>query len=679
MFARPTTPLCSPTSGHTSGASGDTNELTALKAAMVDSMPQLAWIGQVDGAVLWCNKRFLNYTGLKQDQLQGVAWHQVLEPQTRPQMLKRWQNAIAAQEPFELEWSMRAANGTYRQFLVGAVPWRDDSGKVINWLGTCTDIQSQKEAQEMLRTQQTELRVLFNLMPAYVWFKDTKNNIIRVNQSAADATGLPIEQIEGKSARDIYPENADQFYADDLAIIKNGTPKLAYMEAMTTPTGDERWVQTDKVPYFNNEGEVIGLVVVARDITEQKRINDRIKSQEARFRSIFEGSRDAIILVSDQGIFDCNARAIEMFGYDSKEEFLSRNPATLSPQKQPDGSDSLTKGNAYMAQALSQGSIRFEWTHTRKNGEEFQCEVHISAFEYEGKRVMQGTTHDITDRKNAQEALTEASRLAGMAEVAINVLHNVGNVLNSVNVSATLINECVSDSGSARLEKVVAVLESHKHDMAAFVTQNPQGKQLTSYLAQLAEHQLSRQKTCVNEIKSLQKNIDHIKTIVALQQSHAKISGPIEPIQLADLANDSLHIVAGVLRRSAIKVHREFETVGPALAEKHKVLQILVNLLRNAEQACVESGRTDKEVSVKITSTDKFIRVIVKDNGIGIQADNLNRIFNQGFTTKKDGHGFGLHSAAIAAKEMNGSLTVKSAGPGQGAQFTLDLPAAKEA
>ena len=130
----------------------------------------------------------------------------------------------------------------------------------------------------------------------------------------------------------------------------------------------------------------------------------------------------------------------------------------------------------------------------------------------------------------------------------------------------------------------------------------------------------------------------------------------------------------GALSRHDVEVIREFETVPPLNVEKHKILQILVNLLRNAKHACQDSGRADKRMTVRVANGDGRIRISVMDNGVGIPPENLTRIFNHGFTTRKDGHGFGLHSGALAAKEMGGSLTVHSDGPGQGAAFTLELP-----
>jgi signal transduction histidine kinase len=159
-----------------------------------------------------------------------------------------------------------------------------------------------------------------------------------------------------------------------------------------------------------------------------------------------------------------------------------------------------------------------------------------------------------------------------------------------------------------------------------------------------------------------------------LQQSSAKTSGTAEIVNVADLVDDALKMNSSELARHDIEVTKEFENVPPVTVEKHKVLQILVNLVRNAKHACDDSGRLDKRLTLRVTNGNQHLRIAVADNGIGIPSENLARIFNYGFTTRKDGHGFGLHSGMLAAKEMGGSLTVYSAGPGLGAAFTLELP-----
>jgi signal transduction histidine kinase len=308
----------------------------------------------------------------------------------------------------------------------------------------------------------------------------------------------------------------------------------------------------------------------------------------------------------------------------------------------------------------------------------------ISTFTIEDGVAMalRGVLFDITDHKHAEEELEllnkrllESSRFAGMAEVATGVLHNVGNVLNSVNVSSTLICNQVRNSRTSRLRDVILLLNKNSTDLAAFLTNDPKGKIIPSYLSNLAERLAQEQQDLLKELELLTKNIEHIKEIVAMQQNYARVSGVIESLSIRNLVEDALQMHTAALSRHGILVARDYQEVPVMSLDKHKVLQILVNLIRNAKYAMDAAARRDKRLSVSIRLTaENIVQIAVADNGIGITAQNLTRIFSHGFTTKRDGHGFGLHSGALAAKEMGGSLYARSDGPGKGAVFVLELP-----
>jgi signal transduction histidine kinase len=218
------------------------------------------------------------------------------------------------------------------------------------------------------------------------------------------------------------------------------------------------------------------------------------------------------------------------------------------------------------------------------------------------------------------------------------------------------------------------MLQGHEKDFAAFFNENPKGKQLPAYLAELAGHLTQEQEDVLHEVGSLVENVIHIKEIVAMQQNFAKFSGVLELLKPSDMIEDALRMNLAAMGRHNAEVQRDFVEVPPVLTDKHKVLQILVNLIRNAQHACDDLGRDDQQISLRIRNGDGRVKISVIDNGIGIPADNLTRIFNHGFTTRKDGHGFGLHGGANAAKELGGNLIVSSEGTGRGATFTLELP-----
>jgi C4-dicarboxylate-specific signal transduction histidine kinase len=175
-------------------------------------------------------------------------------------------------------------------------------------------------------------------------------------------------------------------------------------------------------------------------------------------------------------------------------------------------------------------------------------------------------------------------------------------------------------------------------------------------------------------MSEIRKHIEHIKDVVAMQQSYGKVSGVTESIKATELVEDALRLNSGSLTRHDVRVVRRFDADPTLSVDKHKVLQILVNLVSNAKHACDDSNRTDKQVTLQISNGDARVRIAVTDNGVGIPPENLTRIFNHGFTTRKEGHGFGLHSGALAAREIGGALNAYSDGPGRGATFVLELP-----
>ena len=280
---------------------------------------------------------------------------------------------------------------------------------------------------------------------------------------------------------------------------------------------------------------------------------------------------------------------------------------------------------------------------------------------------------------DVHKELVAASRFAGMAEVATGVLHNVGNVLNSVNVAAGIIMDRVETSKSANLDKLAALLTENENNLESFFSGSGKGKHLPGYIRTLAKQVAAERVEMTSELKQLQKHIEHIKTIVSMQQSYAKTSGVVETVSPVELIEDAVRINSGGLARHQVDILREYHAVPSVKIDRHKVLQILVNLIRNAKYACDESGKEERWIKLRLVRVDNLIEICVIDNGVGISEENLTRIFNHGFTTRAHGHGFGLHSGALAAQELGGTLVANSEGLGKGATFTLTIPVNQEA
>ncbi|MBL8751247.1 MAG: hypothetical protein JNK78_18970 [Planctomycetes bacterium] len=271
--------------------------------------------------------------------------------------------------------------------------------------------------------------------------------------------------------------------------------------------------------------------------------------------------------------------------------------------------------------------------------------------------------------------LVDASRRAGMAELANGVLHNVGNVLNNVNVSASVLLDRLEKSKSDGLRKAVNLIREHETDLATFLLQTKQGQKLPTYLDQLAEHMLRERDTLIAETKDLSAQIDHMKEIVSRQQSYARVSGALSRGRPSQIVDDVIAVQEPSFRKHDIRVEKRIDHDPECDVDRSRVMQVLLNLLSNAKHSLCEHDRGGAvcEIAVVDGGDDRF-RIVVTDNGVGIPPANLTRIFGHGFTTRKDGHGFGLHHSANAATEMGGRLWAESEGEGKGARFVLELP-----
>jgi len=276
--------------------------------------------------------------------------------------------------------------------------------------------------------------------------------------------------------------------------------------------------------------------------------------------------------------------------------------------------------------------------------------------------------------KEAERELVDAARMAGMAEIATNVLHNVGNVLNSVNISAELVTRKLKNSKTQGLGKAVRMMNEHATDLGQFITEDEKGKVLPRYFNELVDSIATEQGSLIEELAQLTKSIDHIKEIVTTQQTYAGAARLIEPLNVADLFEDALRMNSGALSRHQVTVIKDYQDIPMIMGDKHRLLLILINLISNAK-AAMSNVEPPREITLGVRIVDQTtLCVSVEDHGEGIAPENQARIFTHGFTTRKNGHGFGLHSCALAAVEMNGRLHVQSDGPGQGALFTLEIP-----
>ena len=597
--------------------------------------------------------------------------------------LKSWEKATTNDEL-----------GTLAHVLRESMARNDDACRALEM-----DITRRKQAEDEIRESQRFLQSTLDALSAHIAILDETGVIIAVNavwrrfaaanDLAGGSFGLGSFGL-GSNYLSVCESSTGDCSVEAVAVaagirgLLEGSSREFQLEYPCHSPAEQRWFNV-RLTSFAENGP-IRIVVAHENITSRKFVEEQlgqsVQLQEMALAGAELGVWDWNV-VSGKTVFD--QRWCAMLGYQAHElEHTVENWVSL-----------LNPEDAAPTKVILDGHLRGETPIYHTEFRMRHREGHWVWIQGRGKVVewdaagaplrMTGTHMDITARKCSEVALAKAhrelletSRMAGKAEVATSVLHNVGNVLNSVNVSAHLVSDQVRKTPVADLGRVVALLREQGANLGAFFTSDPRGPKVADFLAQLAEKFTRQQESQLTEVAALQKNIEHIKDIVAMQQSYAKVSGLTENLSPVELIEDALRMNAGSFQKHEVELVRELPADLPRVCvDKHKVLQILVNLLRNAKHACEDAGRPDKRITVRTAHEHDRVRITITDNGVGIPPENLNRIFNHGFTTKKEGHGFGLHSAANAAKEMGGSLTVHSEGAGQGASFHLELPAGK--
>jgi PAS domain S-box-containing protein len=670
-------------------------ESRALYTSLVEQLPAGIFRKDLDGRYVLVNSWFCRLRQLKPEQILGKTPAELAAATTAEQAARHPQAAgllrqgadhhrqiLQTGRRIEVDEQYPGPDGQPLYLHVIKSPVFGPDGVVVGSQGILLDVTEHRRAEAELNYERNLLRTLIDHIPDYIYVRDLSNRFVVANQSLARLMGVAgPSALIGKRDADFYPPDAAENYDKSDHEVFGGRPFFNRERVIRFPNGEELVTLNTKVPFKNDRGEVIGLIGVGRDVSDRKRAEAELKFERELLRSLLDRSEDTIYFKDLESRFirssAAQARQFKVAGPEalvgkSDTDFFTAEHAQAA---RADEQEIIRTGKPLIAKLEKETwpGGRVTWALTNKMPLRNAAGDIIGTF---------GISKDITPIKEAEarleavhRQLLETSRQAGMAEVATSVLHNVGNVLNSINVSTTLVLDRFKKSRLGNLGQLAALIQEQRDGLAAFFTTDPRGRQLPDYLAKLAEHLAAERADLVTEIELTRKNIEHIKDVVTMQQNYAKVSGVVEKVEVTDLVEDALRMNAGALARHDVHVVRDYPAEAIVInVERQKVLQILVNLIRNAKYACDDSGRPGKLLTVQVRAADGRVQIVVLDNGVGIPAENLTRIFNHGFTTRENGHGFGLHSGALAAKELGGTLTVHSDGPGRGAAFTLKLP-----
>ncbi|HET9239402.1 MAG TPA: ATP-binding protein [Oligoflexus sp.] len=405
--------------------------------------------------------------------------------------------------------------------------------------------------------------------------------------------------------------------------------------------------------------EVIGELIIE---AEKQQIIDNLWR---RAKSILLTNFLLIMLISGIIIlifqFRVTKPLIELSEYASKIQMNSLSN-TIDPRRLQDEHE---VGRVYRAIDTMQRNIQKDFQTILEA--EAELEKYKSNLE---KLVQERTEKLIQTTKN----LVESSRKAGMAEVAIGVLHNIGNALTGANVKVqNLHHSFQNETPIGHLQDLIKLLKEQEPKLGEFLTQDDRGKKVLPFLEVISQELNDQHEDHKQMITLLRKDLSTVSQLIAKQQSHAKFTGTVENLLFADCVEDVLALQSYEMDKYHVKVQKTYQASVTLSSDRHKVLQILTNLISNAIQA-MHQNQGPRLLTIKVFREGDQVGASVTDNGTGITDDQMTHMFRYGYTTKKSGHGFGLHSCSIDAKILGGTLSCTSEGRGKGSTFTLMLP-----
>jgi PAS domain S-box-containing protein len=430
------------------------------------------------------------------------------------------------------------------------------------------------------------------------------------------------------------------------------------------------------------------ITITRGEVERRKRTEQSLRESEARIRAILDHEPEAVFVLDAAGeILESNPAATAMLELSSPMDIAGKPVIDfVEPEQRP----AVSRWLETVLREGAASTLKLTTLAQRSGARQIDAHaVRLVGNTHRGDALLI-VARDITaqvlaeqEREQLHAKLRDASRQAGMAEIATGVLHNIGNVLNTVNVSNHLLLHRLRQTRGGGLKKAVTLLKDNQPHLAQFLVNDERGRQLPGYLDKLADLFDREQAELLDEVRRMGESLDHMKAIVQTQQEHAKGGSNLhERASAAALFEDAVKLNLSACERHHVQIEREFEDVPAIITDRHKLLQILCNLIGNAKEAVKPRDASSRRIILRIrrgqqpeSGADGSVRFEVEDNGVGIAPEQLSKIFSMGFTTRPNGHGFGLHSSANFARELGGTVRAFSDGAGQGARFVVEIPA----
>lgn len=557
-------------------------------------------------------------------------------------------------------------------------------------VGICRDISERKKAELQLLQSEARFRTSFENASVGQAVASPDARFTEVNRTLCLMLGYSEAELRGKPIVDLtHPDDVrDTLIAQDQ--LREGTVSVTRRQKRyVRKDGAIVWVDVSVTATRDAEGNVLQFNSHIIDITDRKRVEEERARSETKFRTLYESSLDAVMLLDDSGFFDCNEATVKMLGCESRAVLYAKHPADISPELQPCGTTSAALARQWIQTAVETGSARFEWFHRRMDsGEEFPAEVLLSRMVLDGRVVLQATVRDISERKRAEAILQaeiaqrqkielelrQAHKLEAVGQLAAGIAHEINTPSQWVSDNVAFLNKAFGT-----FSRIIDAALDVAQECEASGVQLPTVAALRQLISRTKLERIIAETP--RAIEQSQEGLRRISSIVVAMK---EFSHPSTGRRQATDINAALQTTVTVARNEwkyvadiVFDLAPELPTV-PAL--KDELNQVFLNLIVNAAHAIAEVRGTDAQDKGRITLTTRvngqWLEVRVRDTGCGIPPHAQPRIFEPFFTTKPVGKGTGQGLAiahSVIVDKHKGKLFFETE-PARGTTFVIQLP-----
>jgi PAS domain S-box-containing protein len=609
---------------------------------VIDTIPALAWCNLPDGPNEFLNKGWHEYTGVPAEQSHGWSWQNAFHPDDLPPLMEKWMKMLTSGEPDEIEARLRRHDGVYRWFLIRAQPFRDESGKIVRWYGTSTDIDDRKRAEEALQSSERNLRQVIDTIPTLIHVLGPDGSVLYVNPRVLDYTGLTLEDVQRGDyrARVGHPEDAEESLRERRAHALSSAVPFESEYRVLGKDGQYRWFLARYNPLLDDQGKIDRWYVTATDIDDRKRAEAEIEQAYLRLAEAQRVSKTGSF-VTDLLLDEHNwsEELCRIFEIEPGTRITAELIRTLfHPEDLPVYEDAFKRAVAGLDRDID---LSYRIITPAGNVKHLHAVTHILE-KIAGRPIYIGAIQDVTESKVAEEALTRAraelahmSRVTTLSALTASIAHEINQPIFAVITSA---GACLR-----------------------WLNRDQPEVQRAREAATRIEEDGKRAAEIITHLKSFYKK---------------DVSPQRDMVSVNDVAGEMLVLLRSEADRHSVVMRTELAPDLPsASADRVQLQQVLMNLMLNGIEAMSERGG---ELKTSTRRDGGEVMVSVSDTGEGVPTDKLEEIFNPFVTTKAEGTGMGLAISQTIIESHGGRLWA-TMNPGGGATFHFTLPTGFEA